>query len=247
MKLTDEQYWTEYWEKSGKKGLDRFLFQEVVNDIIPELKSNGSNMNYLEIGGAPGDVMVYFATRYGCKVSCVDFVAKNIIMEKMDDYGIENYEIFSEDFLTWESEKKYNIVASYGFIEHFSNYREIVKKHVQAAENEGYVIISMPNIRKANWLMYRLFNKKSLDGVNLEAIDLQGLQKLLKDEGCQILEARYWLTNFFMFNNEYPLLKKHKVIQRIFTAIQNVMIKTHTHNIPNSWFSPYMICIARVR
>lgn len=244
-KLTNEKYWKKYWEGSGNKEKETFLFSDVVKDKIPELTENGQNMSYMEIGGAPGDIMVYFAQKYHCSVNCIDFVAKDVIEQRMQENHIENYTIIDEDFTQYHSEEKYDIVASYGFVEHFNNYKEIIMRHVKMAKTGGYIIISMPNIRKMNWLLYKLFNKISLAGVNVKAINLQKLQKQLEAAGCEIVEARYWLTNFFMFNNEYPLLRKHKVIRGIFCAIQKFMILIHIDNVPSSFFSPYMICIAK--
>lgn len=52
--------------------------------------------------------------------------------------------LFKDNFLSWFRETKFDILGSFGFIEHFKNV-EFVVKNADLVKNKGLVIISIPN------------------------------------------------------------------------------------------------------
>jgi len=47
--------------------------------------------------------------------------------------------------LGFNNPHKFDIVASFGFIEHFTNWVEILESHISLLNNNGYLIVEVPN------------------------------------------------------------------------------------------------------
>jgi len=232
-------YWEQYWNKEKRNTNSEFLFHKLLQQY--DLKVN----NYFEFGCAPGNNMVYFANKYGCNVSGVDFIDDRLIKDYLDKERILSYQIFQEDVYDFETENKYDFVGSYGFIEHFDDPETIIKKHKEVVKDGGYLFIEVPNIRYINYLINKLLSKEILSKHNFSIMDLKKLREIILDEEFEEVFVNYYLTSYFQANSESGKLKKYKNIEKIYKIINFIMNKLSLDNIPNKFMSPYIIVLAK--
>ena len=243
---SNKQFWDEYWKDEKRSGYE-FLFSELVDRYVDWNKIK----NYMEIGGAPGTIMSYMFHAHRLDVSTVDFCNPKILSELLDRNKIKDYKIYNENFVDFDTEphlKKYDMVASWGIVEHFSleESYNFIQKHKAMVSGNGYLIIELPNIRGFNWLLYRLMNNDLLKIHNLKTMDLSFLRQAIKgDKEFKILYGNYYLTSFLEYSSANEFFERHKVIKLIFGFFKSIFAVLHLNNIPNRLFSPYIVFIAQ--
>ena len=109
----------------------------------------------------------------------------------------------------------------------------------------GYVCITVPNMRYFNYVFNYIFSKQLLETHNLSIMDLKLLKKLIIDEDFEEIYASYYLTSMFQANKESQRLKEHPYLNKIYTIINNIMESFHLSDIPNKYASPYIVVIAK--
>lgn len=245
-KYGNRQFWNNYWGEEQRSGYE-FLFSEIVNRYI-----NWSDINnYMEVGGAPGTIMSYMFHMHKLAVSTVDYCDSNIISELLERNRVENYKIYNDDFSEFDTAnhyKEYDLVASWGFIEHFEIEKSdmFIQKHKEMVSDNGYLIIELPNIRGFNWLIYRLINKELLKIHNINTMDINFLKHSIeRDNTFKVLYGDYYLSSFFEYSSMNEFFCRHRVVKKFFSIIKKVSAFLGTNNIPNRFFSPYIVFIAQ--
>ena len=231
-------YWEEYWKKEDRKN-ENFLFSDILK------KYNIKITNYFEFGCAPGSIMSYINKEYDSKVSGLDLIDKKIIEEYLKKYNVENYQIFEGDINDFKIDEKYDFVGSYGLIEHFENPKYIIEKHKEIVDDGGYLCITVPNMRKLNYLFNYIFSRELLETHNLSIMDLKLLKRLIIDNEFEEVYASYFLTSMFQANKDSQRLKEHPYLNKIYNFINIIMEKLNLDNIPNKFASPYIVVIAK--
>jgi 2-polyprenyl-3-methyl-5-hydroxy-6-metoxy-1,4-benzoquinol methylase len=153
--LTEKRFWDNYWEirnseaaeikRSGKdSGVNAIL------DVFGKYLPINEDLHALEIGGAPGQYLIYMAKNFGYHLHSLDFskvgneqtlkylTAANI---KIDIY---ERDLFSERLK--EDLPLFDIVYSLGFIEHFEDFNQVVRKHIDLLRPGGILLIGVPNL-----------------------------------------------------------------------------------------------------
>lgn len=234
----EKLYWENYWKKENRKE-EKFLFSEILK------KCNISFHNYFEFGCAPGSIMSYMAHNHQAKVSGLDLIDKEIIETFLKEHNVSDYEILEGNILDFQIKQKYDFVGSYSLIEHFENPEELIKIHKDLVDLNGYVCITVPNMRYFNYVFNYIFSKQLLETHNLSIMDLKLLKKLIIDEDFEEIYASYYLTSMFQANKESQRLKEHPYLNKIYTIINNIMESFHLSDIPNKYASPYIVVIAK--
>jgi len=234
-----KEFWENYWSKE-KRSSDKFLFAELLKSL------NIENINsYFEFGCAPGSIMAHFHKEYKCKVCGIDLVDREIMNKYLDEEGVMTYEAHQGSLFEFDSDTKYDFVASYGLIEHFHNYEEIINKHKSLVADNGYLFISVPNMRYINYLINRLFDKDFLASHNLDVMDLKLLKKLILDDQFIPVFANYYLTSYFQANEDSSRLNSRPKIKKVYHHMNRAMKHTKVDNIPNRVASPYIAVLAK--
>jgi hypothetical protein len=154
--------------------------------------------SFIEIGGFPGTFAAYFY-KQGCKdVSLLDFyIDKKRVntFEKMNDIPQDTIQCIESDFFKFETNKKYELVFSYGFIEHFEDTKDVINRHKLLMNSNlmgrGKLLIILPNFRGINGLIQRIFDKSNFDAHNLQSMKKEYLKNILSELELKNIKVEY--------------------------------------------------------
>jgi SAM-dependent methyltransferase len=197
-----------------------------------------------EVGCYPGNFLAYLARRFGYTVSGID--ATPAVLTRMEPLlrqsGISVGSLSHGDFFSMPLDCQYDVVCSFGFVEHFANTAEVLRRHAALVAPGGHLVVSCPNFRGAQWMLHRWLDPMNLSRHRTAAMDLSLWKRVLEKAGFHTLHAGYYRT--FDFWTEDPI--SHPLNQFAKRAILRVgrAINCRT-NWPTRWFSPHQILIAR--
>jgi len=198
--LTDREYWSDYWKNYQYKKIKSTLFFDkyLDKDIL-----NKSDCEFIEIGGFPGEMSIYFHKKYNCNVTLLDFYIDNDIINNLETENglpIDTVKLIESDFFQLNTTKKYNFVFSYGFIEHFEDTQDVIKRHIELAKKGGEIFIVLPNFRGINgWFQY-LFDRNNYNIHNINSMKINVLNEIMNSIDLKNFIITYagkpmiWLT-----------------------------------------------------
>jgi 2-polyprenyl-3-methyl-5-hydroxy-6-metoxy-1,4-benzoquinol methylase len=192
MKLTTETYWDE-----GYIGIDfTDMHDHTVGIFLQEHLPDGDGKTAFEIGSYPGSFIPTIG-RKGFQVSGVDFNTRNstVLPQWLKSLGIKTGEFSSADFFDFikTPHEQYNLVCSFGFIEHFTNYEEVILMHAKLVKPGGQLIITTPNFK--GWMQYfphLLIDRNNLKKHYIPSMSPQKWKNLLEKEGFKIQFAGFF-------------------------------------------------------
>ncbi len=189
-----ENIWDTFWKEKGKKiewsqedVLHSKEFNELHNRILFHSNKNTlKEVSMLEIGAGMGLASLFFAHK-GVSTDLLDQSkeSKSLAKEYWGNRAKHNFII--ADLFTFKSEKKYDIVTSFGLCEHFAGKQrcEVLQKHLVFLKDKGIAIISVPN---KYGIFYRIAKKLA---------ELTGFWSF----GLEIPFSKKELTEFAKSNN----------------------------------------------
>jgi cyclopropane fatty-acyl-phospholipid synthase-like methyltransferase len=252
LNLTDRNYWNKTWKSlegdnalsSFKNSLRRFFKEEALFfDLIKKhLKEDGSK-TVIEVGCAPGSFLVAFHKHFKFSVAGVDFADLSETKKNFESNHLTGYKLYQADFLKFNPPKKFDVVSSFGFIEHFTDYERVFKKHLQLLKKDGTLILEVPNFNHLQGFMHRVFDQKNYRRHNTRIMNLKVLGDLCEKHRLRILYLNYYKTIDFWIDktDNRSFIKRWLVILfHIGSVLVNSLI-----NIPSKNFSPYIVLIAK--
>ena len=239
--LTSKKYWYEYWKSKPK--IDSsiiakdFLFHEVLNKYVPKKEK----ITFLEIGGYPGQWAIFFAKYWSANSTLLDrYIDREVIQALSKANAVENINIIEGDVFDLSVDKKFDVVMSAGFIEHFSDVPSVVDKHVDYLKPNGILIMSVPNLLGLNGLLQKVVDRETYDTHFLETMYDQKLKEIVNSRGLDIEYISYhskfgvWLEDI---NN------KPRWVRRLVYLIN--IIGKFLVRFESRVFSPYLIVVAK--
>ncbi len=228
-KLTTQVFWQNNYNdtqfKRHPKGHNIDLF---ICKYIPENKFG----NVIEIGSYPGYHLATFGD-LGYELNGIDFCPGNAdgLPKWLKREGFKTCDFWVCDFFEFNCGRQFDIVCSFGFIEHFLNYEEVIAKHADLVNKGGFLLITTPNFRgSVQHFLHRHFDKGNLALHNIESMQPDKWAEQLKQMGFEILYKGYFGKFWFWRGAEKLPFFKNKllwVIQRIVPRIRK-LIKSDT-------------------
>lgn len=175
--ITDKEYWDNYWKNYQ---YDKIPKKVVFERFMPKLTRG---INFIEIGGFPGVNAAYFYRRGIRDVTILDFhINKEIVrnFDKINDLPEGTIQCIDNDFFAFSSEKKYDVVFSSGFIEHFEDTRDAIARHIDLLSEKGQLLIIIPNFLGLNGKLQRRFDRENLDSHNLQSMKISYLKEIMQ-------------------------------------------------------------------
>lgn len=244
--LTDADHWKNFW---GEKALEKVTdahFSKYYKQYLHLNKINSGSC--IEIGAFPGNNLIFVAKHFGLKPVALDFVDdKGYMAANMEFNGLSDFEVINADFAKWKPDSFYDVVLSHGFIEHFSNYSEIIEKHISLLKDGGLMFLSVPSFTtpfqmSARKLFYKkAFLEKVLSSHNTKIMNKKTLsEEILKhfsDVDILFLDYIDGMQLSLPTDNLRPFSNIPLLFLRIFVKIFSFT------KISSSFFSPQLLAV----
>jgi len=243
--FTTQKYWEEYYKNSSVQKANIVSTASAYDKYWDKLIKNNSNnppKTIIEIGGYPGRYLAYLADKYNLIPTSLDFNSdRTMIEESMEVFNIKEYEIIQADIFKHQANKKYDIVISNGFIEHFENYQEVLNIHLNYLKDGGTALIMIPNMKYYINFYKLMVDKQNLSIHNLKCMELNTFTDFAKTNNLTIIENDYF--GGFPFS----VHEKNNFIQKIFFKTHRFIFKFFLNRIlinnPSKYFSGTIISI----
>jgi 2-polyprenyl-3-methyl-5-hydroxy-6-metoxy-1,4-benzoquinol methylase len=140
-------HWNEVWQRDIKARLPSRLNVDVFNITRLIVKYVRPGDNYLEIGCAPGKLLAWVASVLKAEVTGLDYSTSGITKCQIlfDTLGIKANLHHDDLFNHRLALNSFDIVTSFGVVEHFDNARLAVQRHLDLVKPGGVALITVPN------------------------------------------------------------------------------------------------------
>jgi 2-polyprenyl-3-methyl-5-hydroxy-6-metoxy-1,4-benzoquinol methylase len=188
VKLTEKEYWDEYWRKKSVyevKHTRKGLADNAILDVFDKCLPVDDRINVLEIGGSPGSYLMYFARTFKYRAHSLDYseVGNEQTKRNFEAAGLEvevyQKDLFAEDFA--DGLPQFDVVYSLGFMEHFCDLEDVVRRHVALLKSGGVLILGVPNLGGMYGLILKRTAPKVLSMHNLGTMDLSNWKRFETD------------------------------------------------------------------
>jgi len=204
----------------------------------------------LEAGCGASAWLPYFAREYGMKVSGVDYSPSGCALaeKNLELLGEKPEGIHCADVFEFQPPRLYDVVFSYGVIEHFIDYQSLLGRMASWLAPGGVMLTLVPNMRGASGLLNRFavpdvfdmhvaFDKKMLGDAHAEA-------------GLELLRCAY--TGVFSLAVVPWMRSRRKIFSGSFSLslinYSNVVLSKFCNVLPDTGsalLSPYIMAAAR--
>jgi L-malate glycosyltransferase len=189
MNIVPQTYWDDLSEQVELEFLDaKDPIRLLINKYIP-VTQNGTAF---EAGCYPGRFLAVFGdlnyTLHGLDTT----PRVQEVTKKLTQHNYNTGTIINGDFTQLSTQVKYTVVSSFGFIEHFENYLQVIDKHCTHVEENGYLVISAPNFRHGiPYLFHRWLNTDSFYKHVIESMRPSVWEQQVKQNGFTVLFSGY--------------------------------------------------------
>lgn len=199
-----EKYWDDHWKGTRFEiAPSDHPIREWIEEQIPETTTG----RCIEIGCYPGKFLSVFGEK-GYELSGIDlFPGVEDLLAWFKNVGYRCAHFYKADFLTFSSPERYDIVCSFGFIEHFKNWPEVLDKHLELLKPGGKIVLDVPNLNSPLYhTLYTVLEPNTLDNHVLGVMNLESITKVLEAKGCRITYAGYVGHFYFRFVTKQGVL-----------------------------------------
>ena len=210
----------------------------------------------MEIGAGSSGWLPYFANKYRLKVSGLDYseIGCKLAIENLRLLNIDFDEIICQDIFEWQGDKKYDVIFSYGVVEHFENPERILKICYDHLSPDGIIITLVPNLRgvMGKWSqkyvpeifkIHKVISREELTSLHQQA----GFQNIKTDyAGTFSIGVIPWIRSDHFLFKEKSLLRKISLLSISgISKVSSLINRAFGVNKPSEKWSPYLISIMR--
>lgn len=232
-----------YWDASYK---DLALAVSPKNDpvrrwILQNVPRTTSG-TCLEIGAYPGRYLPIFG-ELGYRLSGVDLTPGTIdkLPYFLQTLGFLTGPFYQADATTLRLSEQFDVVCSFGFVEHFENFPDIIRQHIALVKPGGLLVITAPNfLGRIQHRLHRMLDAENLQRHNIRAMDIRVWTEIVKQAGCTPIESDYF-GKFDFWADVSPKKLSHRLVSSIVARIKPVARLLPNHR---AW-SAYAGLIAR--
>ncbi len=230
MELTKKKFWEDFWKHITLPQIVNYNFNNdraIANAIKKFIPRDHLKLKAVEIGCAPGKWLIFFNKELDYLIDGYEYIPlaaqRTVENIRLNDIPDTQFLIYNKDFFKTEIPTRYDIVFSLGFIEHFQNFDEIMKKQVSILKKGGYLILGVPNFRGVNYFIQKFIdsylNDPILPNHNLSVMKRRTLKELARRNQLKIL------FNDYIGGFEPELFNYNKISPKLIRFIINYLIR----------------------
>jgi cyclopropane fatty-acyl-phospholipid synthase-like methyltransferase len=236
--VAGKDYWNAIWRKLPPvQPYAGPVYEQ--HQVLARFLSKAGGGEAIEIGCGSGNYMIYIAKEFGYHISGLDY-SNNMeyVRANLEFNGIHDADLFNVDLFEFKPSKRYDLVLSGGFVEHFDDYERVVRKHAELAKPGGLVVIIVPNLTHVHWLLCSIWDPETLKVHRFPLMRRRILSDTLEKAGLEVIHCEYHRT--FRPTYRLPLILDH-----CSRAIQKGLAAMRLDDIGNPLASPYLISVSR--
>jgi SAM-dependent methyltransferase len=158
---------------------------------------------YIEIGCAPGKMLAWVASVLKAEAAGLDYSEPGIAKCRalFDALGLK-VNLYHDDFFNHHlPPASFDVVTSFGVIEHFDDARPVVQRHLDLVKPGGLALITVPNYSGVYGSLQRWFDAPNLMLHNLDIMNPCALKALADSQDVESVYAYHfgavspWLIN----------------------------------------------------
>jgi SAM-dependent methyltransferase len=207
--LTDPSYWGQRQRGLGNQVFDPPEWLPLVSAHLERYRG----ARFLELGCSPGHVSAGIVPRFAFRPEGVDFSPEaHLYLDAMASVGCTTAILHRADLRTFSPTEPFAVVSSFGLVEHFENFAEILDHHDRVLAPGGLCLVAVPNFHGVQWLYHRLFDAPDLRRHNLDAMRPEVFQEFAQRHQHKVLTLQYFgRLRFWNVDLEGP---RYRVVAR---------------------------------
>jgi 2-polyprenyl-3-methyl-5-hydroxy-6-metoxy-1,4-benzoquinol methylase len=233
-----KEYWNSIWQKLAP--IERYagpLYEQ--HPVLARFLPHSEGGDAIEIGCGSGNYMIYINKEFGYRIDGLDYSDNmDYVRANLSYNGIHNSQLFNANFFEFVPAKKYDLVLSGGFAEHFDDYESVITKHAEWAKPGGLVVVIVPNLTHIHKLLCGWFAPEVLRVHRFPLMRRSIMRQTLEKAGLRVLHCEYHKT----FRPTYKLPKS---ITLFFRLVQKLLRVSRLDDFGNRFGSPYLISVSR--
>jgi len=191
----EDKYWHEFYDKETDHIIIKKnkIVKDWINKYLPK-----NNLSCFEIGCFPGNYLAIFGD-LGYILNGIDIYNEvNSLSATLNALGYKVGGFFCDNFINFSSDIKFDVVCSFGFLEHFENWEYLIIKHCELLKSKGYLVIEVPNYSGLMQRIFRIikdYNNYKLH--NIKSMNPFKWASILKEQGFEIIYCGYFGPVYF--------------------------------------------------
>jgi SAM-dependent methyltransferase len=155
--LTKNSDWAHLYDANGaapslKLGptYEKIFWGEMLPKLLKDVKSGG---RLIELGSAPGRYAMILSKMSQTEPFGVEYTESGAALNRrtFEHYGVSATNVYHDSFLNpdfiAQHSGSFDVVSSFGLIEHFDNPKVAVDAHLALLKPGGTLVVSVPNYR----------------------------------------------------------------------------------------------------
>jgi SAM-dependent methyltransferase len=255
-RLTDNSFWNDIYQgRNPPSGPDELTYPHAIlwEDILPQHVTPGGSV--LEIGSAPGVYVARFARLFGYEPFGLEYTVDGVAQNRAyfaarghDPDNVIHADLF-DDAAIAPLEARFDAVISFGFIEHFEDPAEAIERHIRLCKPGGLLVLTVPNMRRFNWLTMRLLEPHIEPHHNLSVMSPKALERLFDPAVVEKKFAGYY--GGYNFTNRDVSRRWQRpialVMMNLAPIVHGALNKLRPRRFESATFSPYIAFVGRKR
>ena len=250
MRLSKKNNWEYRNIKFNKNTILHFAETNSCIHFIRNILANNYDepLEYLELGCAPGICTAALLHDSNWNISGIDFSDEsNVFIETLTHID-KQVDLYKFDLLTESVDKKFDVVASFGLIEHFADdsLNKIMRTHDFYLQSRGTLIIEVPNFNGFQYLWHKFFDSADLKIHNMQIMNPIIISDFYKSLGYEITFCDY-IGELHVWGSSTSNNKLFKLIAKVLAKSVNYIssiLRLFGLAIQGKNYSPAILLIA---
>ncbi|MDB4875821.1 MAG: glycosyl transferase group 1 [Gemmatimonadetes bacterium] len=199
--LAHQSYWDTAYETMG---FSVAAPADPLRELIERQVCAGRG-DCLEVGCFPGRYLSVIGG-LGYELSGIDLTPRTSsdLPRWLSSQGHRVGEFHQADFMTFDFRRRFDLVCSFGFIEHFAEWELALRRHAALVGPGGRLIVTVPNFRGGvQYWLHRALDEENLRRHNVAAMNPAAWNAVLAELGFTIDWSGYF-GRFAFWVDEQP-------------------------------------------